>query len=600
MGGHFSQKDSMPRINPTELIKDQSIPEGFKDSLEVPGDQFLCPLCDRIPEILNVHVDSGHIELKCKYHGIQYMTVQQYYIYLKDSLFTYYKTKCDNCNKVQGKREKMFSYCYYCKVDLCDDCANNFHLEKFDHRRNHLDRCIPVNEKPHKCLEHYNSDIISFCVDCQENICDKESTTKHRGHTKKNFIEFEADIGKYRDIIIYKNKVLSDIIRFNQAILNTYDKFQDNYFHIQSLINIGKSLEEENKRDPKELECMINRLEKSHKAQQLAIKSLQDEFELDFNGEEIKVYLRNRKLFDKGFKLISDIQFKRLIDLNLSDNKIENISPLDNMNLPHLKYIDFSENKIKDIKPLAELNCKKLKEICLQYNNIDDFSPFLKSEFPYLERLRIENNNFNKDTEEFKQILKKYTKKVIYIAKTLKEFNDKYKIQIDEKMEIIDLTGLKGGEDLLQELYLILDPNKPVKKLFLQDNKIKDASLISRMPLRKLNFLDLSMNEITNLKFLTEMKCIHLTELYLNDNKINDITPLIQFNDPDLYQKEKGDADDVTKRNFPKLSTISLKNNNLIDEEKQNQKVLEVLKSKSITTDIKNIKEKKDKKDKNK
>ena len=523
------------------------------------------------------------------------LTIQEYFKKLNDSIYSYYKTKCANCNKVQGKREKMFCYCYYCKVDLCDDCANNFHLEKYDHRHNHLDRCIPVNEKPHKCLEHYNSDIISFCVDCQENICDKESTTKHRGHTKKNFIEFEADIGKYRDIIIYKNKVLSDIIRFNQAILNTYDKFQDNYFHIQSLINIGKSLEEENKRDPKELECMINRLEKSHKAQQLAIKSLQDEFELDFNGEEIKVYLRNRKLFDKGFKLISDIQFKRLIDLNLSDNKIENISPLDNMNLPHLKYIDFSENKIKDIKPLAELNCKKLKEICLQYNNIDDFSPFLKSEFPYLERLRIENNNFNKDTEEFKQILKKYTKKVIYIAKTLKEFNDKYKIQIDEKMEIIDLTGLKGGEDLLQELYLILDPNKPVKKLFLQDNKIKDASLISRMPLRKLNFLDLSMNEITNLKFLTEMKCIHLTELYLNDNKINDITPLIQFNDPDLYQKEKGDADDVTKRNFPKLSTISLKNNNLIDEEKQNQKVLEVLNSKSITTDIKNIKEKKDK-----
>ena len=248
MGGQFSSKVSMPKVNPAELIENKSIPDGFKDSLEVPTDQFLCPLCDKVPEILNVHTDNGHIELKCKYHGIVDITIQQYYKNLKDSLFTYYKTKCTNCNKVQGSKGAMFSYCYYCKADLCDDCVNNFNLDKFDgHRRNHLDVCISVNEKPHRCLEHFNSDIISFCIDCQENICEKESTKKHRGHKKINFITFEKDIVKYRDIIIEKNKVLSDIIRFNQVILNTYDKFDNNYFHIQSLINLGKSLEEEKK-----------------------------------------------------------------------------------------------------------------------------------------------------------------------------------------------------------------------------------------------------------------------------------------------------------------------------------------------------------------
>ena len=96
------------------------------------------------------------------------------------------------------------------------------------------------------------------------------------------------------------------------------------------------------------------------------------------------------------------------------------------------------------------------------------------------------------------------------------------------------------------------------------------------------------------------MKCINLTELYLNDNKINDITPLIQFNDPNLFDKGEGVADDVTKRNFPNLNTISLKNNNLIDGEKQNQKVLEDLNAKKITTDIKNIKESKNTKNEDK
>ena len=595
MGGQLTSTVSIPKANPAELTDDKSNHKEYKDySLEVPSGQMLCPLCERIPEILNVQTDNGHIELKCKNHGILQMTIQQYYRELKNSKFNYYKTKCANCNKVQGTKGQMFSYCYYCKVDLCDKCVNNFNLDKFDHRHNHLDYCIPVNEKPHRCLEHFNSDIISFCVDCQENICEKDHTKKHRGHIKINFIAFEADIGKYKEIIAEKIRVLSDIIRFNQVILNTYDKSQNNYFHIQSLINLGKSLEEEKKRDPKELEYMINYLEKSHKTQQEAIKSLQDDFNIGLSGKEIKLYLRKYDLFDRGFKLVSQILFKRLIDLDVSENNLNNIDPLNNMNLPYLKYINVSDNKIIDIKPLAGLNSKKLKEICIQNNLVEDFSAFLKSEFPALERIRIEGNNFNKDAEEFKQFLKKFTKKVIYIAKTIEEFNRKYGVQIDEKMGKIDLTGLRAGDILLQELYLITTPSKPIKVLILQNNNIKDASLLSRMPLRQLKILDISVNEITNLKFLTEMKCKHLTELYLNDNKINDITPLVQLNDPDLFKKGEevaDDVNDVNKRNFPNLTTISIKNNNLIDEEKQNQEVLKDLESKNIYTDIKEIKD---------
>ena len=30
---------------------------------KIPKDQFLCPLCESIPVIKNVHTDNGHIEL---------------------------------------------------------------------------------------------------------------------------------------------------------------------------------------------------------------------------------------------------------------------------------------------------------------------------------------------------------------------------------------------------------------------------------------------------------------------------------------------------------------------------------------------------------
>ena len=635
MGGQFSSssKVSLPRVNPADLINDKSIPEGSKDSLEVPGDQFLCPLCGKIPEILNVHSDNGHLELKCSYHGLITISIKDYYRHLKESIFTYYKIKCANCNEEQRSKENMFSYCFYCKADFCEECVNNFNLTKFnEHRRKHLDVCIPVNEKPHRCLEHYNSDINVFCADCQEHICDKEPSKKHKEHTKINLMKYEDDIAKYIDIITEKNKILSDIIRFNQLILNTYDKFKNNYFHIQSLINLGKSIEEENARDTKELRWMINKLENTHKAQKDAIKTLQEEFEIDLTGEETKVSLYNRKLGDKGFKLLSLIKFTKLKDLNLAENGISNLEPLYNMNLPELEYINLSNNEIKDAKPLAEFNSKKLKEIALQKNKIKDFTPFLKSEFPCLEMLRIETNDFDKDDEAFKKFLKKYNKQVIHTGKTLKQFNDEYGLHIGEKMEEIDLTGLRAGDKILKDLYLILDHHKTIKRLNLQNNNIKDASIISRFPLKKLQFLDLSLNEITNLKFLTEMKCAKLTQLYLNDNKINNIIPLIQLNDPDLYIKDEKDAkngkdgkdgkdggdgkdgkdakdakdgkdekvvNNITSKNFPELTTISLKNNNLIDEEKQNQKVLLDLNSKGITTDIKDIREINKKKIKN-
>ena len=591
MGG----RHSLPHINKNELISKESIPKGFDDALEVPDDQYLCPLCERVPEILNVHTDNGHVELKCKYHGIIDMTIQDYYTEMKKSSFSYYKTKCYNCNSTQGKKENMFKYCCYCKVDLCQICVEKYDLENKDHRQHHLDVCIPVNEKPHRCLDHILAEKNTFCVDCEENVCDKETIKKHSGHNKINIFTLGTEVAKYRDIIIEKNKTLSDIIRFNQLILNTYENFQNNYFHIQSIINVGKSLEEENKRDAKELECMISSLEKAHKAQKEAIESLQEKFLIDLNGDEEKLSLRNRELGDEGLRLISKIQFKRLKDIDVSGNNIRNIEPLNNMNLPHLEYINMSENLIQDIKPLAELNSKKLKEISLQNNNINDFSAFLKSEFPELERLRIENNAFNKDLQEFKKLLSKYGKKIIYIARTFEEFNKKYKCNLVEKdLDSINLSGLRAGNDMLQELYLIIKPENRIRELNLHNNELTDVSILSRIPLKKLHLLDLSLNYINNVNFLTEMKCKKLEFIYLNDNHLKDITPIIKIYDPDLYKPGKeGDQGEEKEKeeyldkkiNFPHLKVFSLKNNFLMNEDDQSKKILRLLKDKDIAVD---------------
>ena len=577
MGGNLCRRQNTQINYPIE-INNPNLPAGNVDPQKVPDDQYLCPKCWRIPEILNIHSDNGHIVLKCKYHGIFDLSIKDYCETMKNNMFSHLNTKCFKCHKNQiSNKENKFKYCYECKVDFCEDCINDYHQEeKKEHQRPHINSVIPINEKNHKCLEHYNSEIKSFCLDCEDNVCEKEKDSKHKTHKIIGFDTLIQDSQNYIDIIIKKNKDLADIIRFNEIIINSYVKFPQNYFHIKSLINVAKTIDEENKRDSRVIECMINHLEKSYKAQKEAIKSLQDEFKIDLTGKEKKLSLRNRNLGDKGLKLISKIIFKNLKEIDVSGNKIKNIEPLNEMNLPHLEYLNMSDNQISNIKPIAELNAKQLKEISLQNNNIQDIGPFLKSNFPALERLRIENNRIDREDNSFKDLNKKFKNKVFYEEKTYEQFQKVYKVELNNETENLDLGSLKVGNKLLQDLYLTIKPDNKIKHLKLDNNEIEDVSLLSRIPLNKLQLLDLSLNHIKNVKFLSEMKLPNLKTLYLNCNEIYNIYPLIR----------KFDKDEEDEKNRLNLNILSLKENYLNKDDKQSKEMIQLIKREGIETDL--------------
>ena len=352
---------------------------------------------------------------------------------------------------------------------------------------------------------------------------------------------------------------------------------------------------------------MISGFEKNLKAQEKALDVLGDKkYNLGFEGNEVKLSLRNRNLDEVGLKMLSQIQFIGLKEIDISKNGIKTIEIFKDMNLPHLEYLNISENNIVDIKPLKEINSKKIKEICLQRNeNIEDFTPLVESDFPALERLRLEKTQFSKNNEICKKLLLKYKDKVFYEEKTLEQLKQKYKNddydgeedkndnygreegrKKDNKI-VLDLNGFDAGDNLLKELYQCINPDIPIKILNLQNNNIKDASLLSRIPLNKLEILDLSLNKITNIKFLTEMKCNRLKIIYLNDNLLTDISPLIQINDQNLYNRADQTRDKESKLHFPKLEIISLKNNNIKGEAKEVQTIIKICKDKGITIDIK-------------
>ena len=280
------------------ITKRRITSEEFNEKLEIPDDQFLCPKCDKIPEILSINADNGHIELKCMNHGIFDYSIDDYFKAIKVSEYNYLNTKCKNCNKVQKNEEKLFKYCFYCKADLCEACVNKFTTEEIGHHQNHLVTCIPVNKKNHRCREHPNSIFTEFCFDCQENVCLKEKNLRHIGHKVISLAFLHSEIEKCKDAIIQKNKILSNIIRFNQILLNSYEKFQDNYFHIQSLINVGKSVEQ-SKINEKEIEAMISSLDKIYKVQEESISKLHSK------EQQLLSSLKKRKIIeDTGLYII--------------------------------------------------------------------------------------------------------------------------------------------------------------------------------------------------------------------------------------------------------------------------------------------------------
>ena len=294
------------------------------DFENISKNQYFCPGCNRIPEILNIHSDSGHIELLCKIHGVIDLTVENY------------------LNQMQKKfsdikKKEEFEYCCYCKSYFCEKCL--------------IDKSVHRND----CQRE--KDMLLHCMECEEDFCEKKIKENHKNHKTLELNELRNDVRIYREIILKKNILLSNIINLNKIILNSYEYNPNNYHYMKSIINLGKSIEEENQNN-------------SNKFKRKSIISLKEKFSISLDGNERILDLRNRNIEDEGLKLMSRIKFKNLKILDISKNNIKNIEPLSYMDLPNLEYLKMNDNKIKDIEPITQINSNRLKEICLTFNSL--------------------------------------------------------------------------------------------------------------------------------------------------------------------------------------------------------------------------------------
>ena len=369
-----------------------------------------------------------------------------------------------------------------------------------------------------------------------------------------------------------KNKVISNIIRaYNQLLLIQEDR-PINFLHNQNLINLANQILEENSIFPNYIDKIIEESIKDNKDnEEQALKNLNEKYSIYlenyYQNDEFCLKLRGAKdevkypkLGNEGFKYISQIRFKDLIEINLSNNNISDITYLNNMLLPHLEILNFSDNQIANITPVANLVSKNLFEIYLQNNQIEDITPFENAKFSIwsLKILRLDGNKFfqnereNQRKQDIQKLVAKFGKRLIYEKKSWVDFNKKYNSDADENEDKLDL-GSKRNSDIIVDLLPLLTYPNNIKTLILDNDKIIDANYLTMMPLSKLTYLDLSLNYISNINFVKKLaiKCKDLQILYLHENKINDLTPLMSY---------KNDQKELI---FEKLGILTLKNNSL-------------------------------------
>ena len=196
-------------------------------------------------------------------------------------------------------------------------------------------------------------------------------------------------------------------------------------------------------------------------------------------------YAENCNLYD-----ISKITSKKLKDINLSNNYIDEISSLNNNK--DLISINLSNNNIKDISSLSASS--NLKNLNVGENIVNNNGASVVKNFNKLENLNISNGS-------------------ITSIDTLKNLTMLKGINLDGN-KILDLSPLNNKQKL--------------EVLSLSDCNINNNQLKSINSLNNLKEIDISNNNITSIESLNNSK--NIVYLDVSENEIKDISSLSQFN----------------------------------------------------------------------
>ena len=368
----------------------------------LPNDQYVCPECKEVPEILNIDYDDDYkIELECKNHKKERIPIDEYF--QKEEKYLYINEVCGKDKTTIQKNYKhcLFDFCKGCNIFFCGACSR-------DHP--HQSSFIKINEYNNMCKKHCQK-YINYCKECQKHLCkDCMKILNFCSFHKLERLDQMPDkenikiLYEERENLIRQKNLIEHLIKFIETVLTTYIRHSSNYFHYININNLANSiiLRKNYLFNREQLIAKLDDLER------LARHYLNVKLKIELTGNELSINLNNKNITNIDFQLLSEIKFKNAKIMSLNNNIISDITPLKNFKSPNLKVIDLSFNKIENINSFKDFSKKeqKIETILLNNNEIRNADVFKKKIFPCIKEINLDENNLAaKDIQEIKDII---------------------------------------------------------------------------------------------------------------------------------------------------------------------------------------------------
>lgn len=269
----------------------------------------------------------------------------------------------------------------------------------------------------------------------------------------------------------------------------------------------------------------------------MSLSKFNTKYKTEISEDTTELDVLSKKIGDEGLKILCSVKFKRLEQLLLEENDIQNIDCLPKNNFgKDLNALDLSTNKISNIEPLAKVVFPNLHHLFLTNNQIASIDVLARVNFPGLKELNLSSNKL-------------------------------VSLEVFAKVKFPEL-----------------------KQLDLSKNQIVDISPLGKANFKELEDLLLDQNQIASIDVLMNMKCQNLKKLKFEKNNLKSIDILEKIAFPKLNNLSLGDdtlgekVDVLKKIKFGDLEDVLLYLNDKIDREKDNiQSIVNYFDEKGIT-----------------
>jgi len=224
----------------------------------------------------------------------------------------------------------------------------------------------------------------------------------------------------------------------------------------------------------------------------------------------------SKKIGDEGLKLLCTIKFKKLVQLLLEENDIQNIDCLQKNNFgKNLIAIDLSSNKISNIDVLAKVSFPSLHHLFLNGNQITKIDILSQVKFPELKEFNLSANKI----DSINILEKAYFPQLKQLDLSRNQISD---ITILAKTKFPYLEELLLDQNKISSIDVFVNINcENLKKLKFEKNCIKNIDILEKIFFKKLNYISLGDDTLgEKVEVLKKIKFGELEDiyLYLNDN----------------------------------------------------------------------------------